>query len=174
MEPIQKVLRLLEERGFSLNSADAIELFGRKGDWHTKYYVDRVSTLEVWEINPDFLADLKINLPMAKIKITDSFKEIKKTSSKYNLIIIDNPQSVYGGGKYCEHFELFPHIFRIAKGPCVIILNVNIQPYNFHKGLVWWERRKIFYHTDDPEKLSFKHVEAHYAEICKVNGFYLK
>jgi|WetSurSiteA1Bulk_404760.scaffolds.fasta_scaffold00959_4 hypothetical protein len=174
LNPIQKVLEILQLHGFDLNSAYALEMFGRKGDWHTKFYANQVNKLEVWEINPEFLPELRSNLPQAIIKTVDSFEEIKTTSSKYDLIVIDNPQSIYGEGRYCEHFELFPDVFRVCKDECAIILDVNIEPYNFHDGIEWWKRRKDFYNTNSPDKLSFDFVTEHYKKLCKINNFHIK
>jgi len=173
--PMQKVILKLNKRNFPLSLARALEVFGREGDWHTKDYVSYVGSLEVWEINLGFLDGLKRNLPDAKIIITDSFMKIKTTHSKYDLIVVDNPQSTYGqNNEYCEHFELFPHIFRIAEDQCAIILNINTEPYNFHDDLSWWKRRADFYNTDHPQKLSFNQVKTHYEKICAQNNFNMK
>lgn len=170
--PMKKVVLELEKRGLNLNSMDALEVFGRTGDWHTMDYASHVSTLEVWEINANFLEDLKKNLPSAEIKMVDSFSEVKTTPNQYDLIVVDNPQSIYGEcNKYCEHFELFPHVFRIANNPCVIIIDVNVEPYNLHRGLIWWKRRKAFYQTEFPERLSLEYVRRHYEKLCEQSGF---
>lgn len=173
MEPIQRVFEELAAHGCDVSFAEALEVFGRKGDWQTQYYSNLVSSLEVWEIDPELQEELKYNLPKAKIKITDSYEEIKTANSKYDIIVIDNPQSVFGeNDKHCEHFDLFPDVFLIARDKCLIILNVNFEPYDLHDGLVWWERRKKFYKTDFPQKLSAGFIVKHYNNLCKANRFH--
>ncbi len=171
----QVIKRLQEEFNFPLERADAIELFAREGSWHTITYAPYVKSLEAWEINPDFYKGLRRNLQRAKIKIVDTFKEIKDVSRKYDLIVIDNSNSTYGeNNKYCEHFDLLPDVFNIANDNCVIILNVNVEPYDFKEGSLWWTRRKEYYKTNHPEKLELNLVAQHYAEICKENNIKLK
>lgn len=172
-KPMSEVVEQIEANfGSPLSEADALELFAREGDWQTVSYAPHVKTLEAWEINPQFREALKRNLPYAKIKITDTWKEIKTTSRKYDLIVVDSPQGVYG--EHCEHFGLLPDIFRIANDGCVIILNVNVEPYNFHKGSEWWKRRKDYYRTEHPEKLELDTVTQHYKRICQENNVAMK
>ena len=66
----------LEKRKVRLKDLHALEVFGYDGTWHTTSYAFLVSTLEVWEIEQKHLEALQRNLPMAKVKITDSYEEI--------------------------------------------------------------------------------------------------
>jgi len=168
-KPMKEVVQRLEtEFNFPLSEAAALELFAREGDWQTTSYAPSVKTLEAWEIDPQFYEGLRRNLPHAKIKITDTWKEIKATSQKYDLIVADAPQGIYG--EHCEHFGLLPDIFRIANDGCVIVLNVNVEPYNFQENSEWWRRRKEYYRTEHPEKLELNSVIQHYKEILQENN----
>jgi len=173
---MHKVMRrLIEEYNYPLDKADALELFAREGDWHTVAYAPYVKSLEAWEINPAFNEGLKKNLPNAKIKITDTYKEIQKTTKTYDLIVIDNANSTYGeNNEHCEHLGLLPSVFRISNDECVIILNVNMAPYNLHKNPVWWNKRKEYYKTDHPDKLDPLLVAKRYNEICMENNIKLQ
>jgi len=175
---IHKVLRALRKRKVSLKDLNALEVFGGSGDLHAKDYAPYVSTLEVWEINPKQEMPLKKNLPNAKVKITDSYKEIKKAKSMYNLIVVDNPMSTYD--EHCEHFDLFPDIFRIAMDSTIIILNVIPEiddhakkqyPYLFNETQL--ASRKSFYGTNQPEKISFDKIVETYRKHATTNGFSL-
>ena len=170
--PIHRVLKkLIEEHNIPLEKAEAIELFSREGDWQTVVYAPYVKSLEAWEINLDFYEGLRKNLPNAKIKITDTWKEIKDVTRKYDLIVADTPQATYGeNDEHCEHFGLLPDVFRIANDGCVIILNVNKEPYNLQEGSLWWKRRKDYYRTEHPEKLEFNSVIQRYKEILQENN----
>ena len=127
-ETIKTVLAELSAAEPPLASRDALEAFGREGDWHTVYYSGLVRSLEVWEVVPAMEAGLRRNLPNAKIKITDAFKEVRHTPSTFDLIVIDNPQSVFGGG-YCKHFDIYPHLFRVVRPQTIVVQNVNLRPY---------------------------------------------
>lgn len=169
--PMYKVITRLVLNDFPLGEVDAVELFAREGDWQTIVYAPRVKSLEVWEINPEFYDSLKKNLPNAKIKITDTWKEIKETTRKYDLIAVDAPNSNYGeNDEHCEHFGLLPDIFRIASDGCVIVLNVNMEPYDLHKNLLWRKRRVEYYKTETPGELDFHMVVQRYRDICRENG----
>lgn len=171
-KPMKEIVqRLKTDFNFPLSEAEALELFAREGDWQTTSYASYVKTLEAWEINPQFYEGLRRNLPHAKIKITDTWKEIQATHNKYDLIVADAPQGLYGeNDEHCDHFGLLPDIFRIANDGCVIILNVNIEPYNFYEDSEWWKRRKDYYRTEHPEKLEFDAITQHYRRICQENN----
>jgi len=173
LEPIGQVFNLLEQRGVDIGSCRAVELFGRSGEWHTLFYADLVRTLDIWEIDSAYLPALETNFPAATLKITDSFEEIKRTPKRFDLIVADNPQSIYGERRYCEHFELFPDVFRVANDRCVILLDVNIKPYQFEKGSEWWSRRQAFYRTETPDLLDLGKISPTYDDLCQSSGFTL-
>jgi hypothetical protein len=178
-DPIQQLLRKLIKRRINLKDLDALEIFGYTGEYHTKYYAPYVRTLEVWEVDPACEVQLKKNLPLAEVKITDSYDEINRTQKKFNLIVVDNPMSTFGN--YCEHFDLFPDIFNIAMDSSLLVLNVIPEinktvlkkwPYLFND--VQLTRRKSFYNSEHPDKISFDELVKVYSNICKANGFDLK
>jgi hypothetical protein len=180
---MRQVLRELEKRGFSLKDSNALEVFGNSGEGHLKDYASLVSNLEIWEIDPGYARILRRNFPKAAVKITDSFKEIKTTSKKYNFIVIDNGASISSTsfGSHCEHFDLFPAIFRIAVDSSVFILNVipeienvalKVYPYLFND--IQLSHRKNFYKTNHPEKMTFEEMVEAYRKILIVNNFNLE
>ena len=179
LTPMEKVFLKLDRKGIKTKELNALEVFGKIGTYHTQDYVKQVKTLNVWEINPIFEESLKINLPTAKVKITDSFEEMKITDGKYNLIVVDNSILVYGENqKYCEHFELFPHIFRIMQDETILILNVLPRLEDAYKEEYFYlfnsehlRRRRIFYLSDHPENLTFDEIINAYLKYTKMNGF---
>ena len=44
------VITFLEKR-VDIAKLNALEVFGRAGDWHTIVYANRVKSLQVWEID---------------------------------------------------------------------------------------------------------------------------
>ena len=181
--PMHKVLRGLKNHGIELGGLHALELFAFTGEYHTKDYSHYVASIEAWEIEHEYENTLRRNIPTAKVKITDSYKEIKTTLGKFNFILIDNPSSTYGptNGHYCEHFDLFPDVFRVAMDSTVMIISVIPQttpaalrrfPYLFNDEQL--SRRKEFYKTNHPEKVSFEEMVKTYSDILRVNGFDLE
>jgi hypothetical protein len=177
-EPIHKVIRKLRKRKINLKDLDALEIFGYTGEYHTRFYAPFVRKLEVWEIDQKYKESLRRNLPLAEIKITDSFKEIKQTGMKYGLIVVDNPMSTFGD--YCEHFNLFPDIFRIVGEQAVLILNVipkitlrdrENRPDLFDDKQL--ELRSSFYRTQQPDHISFEDMITRYKDLYFENGYIL-
>jgi hypothetical protein len=173
------VFNELEKRGVNIKSLNALEVFGSSGDFHTKDYAKKIHSLEVWEIDPKYEDLLKKNLPNARIKITDSYKEIKRCKEGYDMIVIDNPWSTFG--EHCEHFDLFPYVFRIAADSSILITNVipkisaeiiREYPYLFNKEQL--EYRKAFFKTTQPDNVSFDKMIEVYDEIIKGNNFNLQ
>jgi hypothetical protein len=175
--PMRDLLKELKKRRVKLKELKALELFGKDGLMHTKDYASKISSLEIWEINPQFEDKLKANLPMAEIKITDSYEEIKKTTKKYNFIVIDNPMSSHG--EYFEHFAFFPHIFNVAMDSTILIANiipevseddVKKYPYLFNKQQL--DMRKSFYETNQPEKIPIEKMVETYEKHAQKYGFF--
>lgn len=177
--PMQKVLRQLRESRVVLSDLRALEVFGGLGRWVTKDYAPYVSTLDIWEIESKFENRLKRNFPNAEIRITDSYRQVKTTSKKYNFIVADNPFSVYGErDEYCEHFALFPDIFRIVMDSAIMVLNVFTHvtdaalkeyPHLFNERHI--AQRSSFYKTNHPERLSFDDLSEVYKNLALANGF---
>ena len=174
-----RILTELMKRGINTKQLQALELFANSGESHVKDYAPWVSTLEMWEIDPAYEKMLKQSFPLAKVKITDSYEEIKSTHKKYDLIIVDNGTSIYGG--HCEHFDLFPDIFRVAADSSILILNVIPEadhaalkefPYLFHQAQL--VKRQDFYKTTHPEKISVDEMLKVYKELIDRNGFGLE
>jgi len=174
--PTRLVLRELRRRGVRVRDLDALEVFGKDGTGHTVEYVSRVKSLEVWEWDPQCEALLRRNLPGAEIKITDSYLEIQKTPKRYDLIVVDNPGGPWAD--HCEHFDLFPHLFRVARDPSILILDVipEADPvyqakYPSFFNAVHLERRRAFYRTERPERVTLEDMFPVYEAGVREQGF---
>ena len=117
------VMSEIERRDVKLRDVNALEVFGGTGEIHTVDYASRVKSLTVWEINPELESRLRRNLPLANIKITNSLDEVRTTSKKFNLVVLDNALFV-SESSLCEHFDFFPAVFRILADRAVLIMNV--------------------------------------------------
>lgn len=179
LTPMEKVLYKLNRKGIDVENLNALEVFGYIGTWHTLDYARIVKSLDVWEIDPECERFLRSNLPMADIKITNSFEEIKTVARKYNFIVVDNSMGIYGeNGEYCEHFDLFPAIFRVMQDECVLVLNVipkieekDRQQYPYLFNAEQLKRREQFYITNHPDNLSFQEMVNAYSKYAEQNGF---
>ena len=176
---MQQVLRKLEKRGVAIGSLKTIELFGGCGKRHAVDYANRVARLEVWEIEPSCEEVLRKKIPQATIHITDTYQQIRKTSERFDLIVIDNPMSIYDG--HCEHFDLFPDLFRLAADSAIIVVNVipNLSaaaarkfPYLFNEKQLQVRRR--FYNTDKADDLSWGQIVSAYRRQAEAAGFELE
>lgn len=176
---MQGVLRELARRNIDPRNLHAIELFGGMGKFHTLDYAHRVESMEIWEIDPKLGKPLQSNLPTAKIRITDTYTELKNASKRYDLVVCDNPMSLYGSNdRHCEHFDLFPDIFSILADQAILILNVipaidnrasRRFPYLFNEHQL--AARARFYNTDHPENISLDSMAAVYTHRAAEHGY---
>jgi hypothetical protein len=182
LSPMQDLLRKLKKRGVSLHQMDALELFGADGLRHTVDYYRSVHSLEIWELNEEYLPGLQKHFPNAQIKIVDTFEEIQSTSNTYNLFVSDEPGQIYGQTmEHSEHFDLMSkYLFRVARDAALIIVNAVPEPLkqmptaNQHVAYPeYLERRRQFYETNHPERVELEEMIPGYQRVIGSNGFKL-
>lgn len=178
LSPTQQVFRELRRRSVNPDKLAALEVFGGSGYMHTKDYASQVACLDVWEIDARNEQVLKRAFPRAEVKVTDSYEEMKRARKTYDLIVIDNPESLHGD--HYEHFDLFPAVLRLATDSTIIILSVRpgVGPTSKDRWDVFDEahraRRRAFYRTDHPDKVSLKEMVAVYQDFANASGFRLQ
>jgi hypothetical protein len=185
---MQRVCAELQRREVNLRELHALELFGGGGVRQTQDYAALVSSLEIWEIEQYYEASLRRRFPTATVRITDSYEQIKKTSTRYGLLVADSPaERLYGG--YCEHFDLFPDLFQIAEDPAILIVNV-IPRFDDEVRRRWAYAEQIvfdaddvgkhlacrqaFYGTPNPERIALDEMIPAYASLARAAGFQLQ
>ena len=182
LSPMQKLLCELRKRGVDIGHMDALEMFGADGTRHTVDYCRKVMSLEVWEINQEYLPILQTKFPKASIKITDSFREIQATEKTYDFIVLDGPSQVIGQNwEYCGHFELMEkYLYHAVRENAVIILNLVPEPLRHIPADVrnpahpeYLKRRARFYEVKHPESISVKEMIPAYKRTANENGFEL-
>lgn len=142
LRPMRAVVAELVRHAFDLAAVDALEMFARAGDWHTQDYAGEVRSLEAWELDPQFEAALRKNLPRAVVRIGDAFEMAAGCHRQYGFVVCDAPLTIFDG--HCEHFEVVPLLPRLlADG--VLVLNVNLLPYGLSEQPEWYQRRQRFY-----------------------------
>ena len=167
-ENMNKVLQKLEKKGIELEKLNAVEVFGREGDWHTVAYCNKVKSMEIWEINESYKKNLEKNCPNAIIRILDSIENILNYNKKkkFNFIVIDNPMSNYGkNDSYCEHFNIIENIENISTKNPIIVFNVNRNPFNLNQNRLWKKRREQFYKTNNTSKLTIDFLLQFYQKL---------
>jgi len=158
----------LEASGFNLRQMDALEAFARKGDWHTMAYADRVRSLTVWEIDPQHNDDLRRNLPKATVLNVDSveFANEIQNRARFDLVVLDNPQGLYGpDDAYCEHFDILMPAATMLRRGGVLVLNVNVHPYDYERQITWQRRREAFWGLADASHLDIDAIPEVYRTL---------
>lgn len=176
-QAMKKICKILKDTEVNLSEMKALEIFARDGSWQTIAYMDKVKSLDAWEIDPIFRKALKRNLPKAKIKIVDSIKEIKKKSNffKYDFIVADNGQGCYGDKEqYCEHFNVVPHVAKLLNKEGIIIFNINKEPFDFDNFPKWQKIRSTYYNKHNTRKLSLKWLLTFYRKLFLEFGYKTK
>jgi hypothetical protein len=153
--PIQQVLLTLEAEKLLPERIIALELFGKSGLFTVKDYVNLTEYLELYELDPFCAQYAKHFFPQAQVVNADSIEATrsgKLLRSDYNFIVIDNPDiPIYCEGKYCEHFDLFPHLFGRVARSAILVMNVFLDTkpitakypkLDLHE---WLTRRAAFY-----------------------------
>jgi hypothetical protein len=167
--PTYRVLRELRRRELSLGRMDALELFGGRGDMITQDYAPYVRSLEIWEIDPACEVALRKRFPLAKIKITDTYEEIKKCTRKFDLVVADAWPRPFNG--HCEHFDLFPDVFRVLLPFAVLILNVLPEIWGEKLSLEHARRRRQFYQVADATRVPLQQMVQRYDALAREQGF---
>jgi hypothetical protein len=174
-QAMMKLCLRLKNNDINLKSFSALEFFGREGDWQTAVFAKEVGKIEVWEINPEFLPGLKRNLPSANLRIVNSYDYGVKTNDRFDFIVLDNPQAIFGPNDlYCEHFEALPIALNLLKSQGFVIFNINWAPFDFDAHPSWKERRSRFYGINDTSILSLENfLIPFYSEYFSKNGFHV-
>ena len=181
--PMCRLCRQLRERGVALERLETLELFGDDGSRHTMDYAPLVRSLEIWEIKPERETALRQKFPSATIKIVDSFDEVKRTPNRYDLVVVDNwVGSLYAG--HCEHFELFPAVFRLLRDEGILVINVvprldqemraGVPTVSRETRGEHLKRRSHFYGTEHPEAIAIPEMVEVYRTRAAESGFDLE
>lgn len=106
----------------------AIELFGMHGLWHTRDYIQHVSHLDIFEINPKYHALSKRALSDYPVHyhLADSIAYISSTDKRYNLVVADIP---FGGDFYTASGlpYFFSQLIRVCDKNAVLIMNMHTR-----------------------------------------------
>tara|TARA_R100001015_G_C4543503_1_gene106970 strand:+ start:115 stop:741 length:627 start_codon:yes stop_codon:yes gene_type:complete len=163
----------------NLSSKNVLDIFAREGDWQTKFLVDKVKSIEGWEINEEFVTNLKNNFPTIKAVLRNSIEYIKNTdeinTNKFDIVVVDNGMNCYGvNDVYCEHFDFIHDIHKFFNDEVYLILNVAKSPFNYNNFPNWIKRREKFYGINSTENISLEFLMDFYKNIFLKNNFKCK
>ena len=169
------MVNILKNQNIELNTLNAIEVFGGTGK--TDSIISKlVRTFEIWEIDDTLKEELEKNVSNAKIVFCDSIERLKKSEklSKFDLIILDNPMSVFGE-KNCEHFDVIKNIGKLIDNEAIIVFLVNKKPFFYNKlkekNELWKKRRREFYGDIDITNINTEFLLNFYSELFSNMGF---
>lgn len=160
----------------SVGDLNALEVFGGAGDLHTSDYARLVKSLTVWEINASLEQTLRRNLPGASIKVTDALAELRSADQTFQLVVVDNPLYV-SEASLCEHFDLFPAIFRVLADKAILVMNVMPEASpafraEFHVFNAYHlKRRAQFYGSATPERIPIDEMAETYRALAQAARF---
>ena len=173
------VVDFLKSKDVPLEKFRAVEIFGGIGKTDA-VLTKNVKTFEIWEIDQKLKPQLEKSFPNAKIKICDSIKILNKSQKigKFDLILIDNPMSVFGTKKnsheYCEHFDIIKNIENLIDKEAIVIFLVNKKPFFSNKlkkkNILWRKRRQLFYGNVDANNMSVQFLTSFYKELFRNMG----
>ncbi len=173
------VVDFLKSKYIHLEKLHAIEIFGGTGKTDA-VLAKNVKTFEIWEIDQKLKPQLEKSFPNSKIKICDSIEILNKSQKiqKFDLILIDNPMSVFGMKKnsvgYCEHFDVIKNIEKLIDKEAIVIFLVNKKPFFSKKlkkkNILWRKRRQEFYGSIDTNNMSLQFLTSFYTELFKSFG----
>ena len=173
------VVDFLKSEDVPLEKLHAIEVFGGIGKTDV-VLAKNVKTFEIWEIDQKLKPQLEKSFPNAKIKICDSIEILNESQKiqKFDLILIDNPMSVFGMKKnsvgYCEHFDVIKNIEKLIDKEAIVIFLVNKKPFFSKKlkkkNILWRKRRQEFYGKINTDNMSVQFLTNFYTELFKSFG----
>lgn len=173
--PLKRIFRQIA-RYQDIRSLSVLELFARKGDWHTIEYAGKVRALELWEINPEFAPVLASRFPRANVLIGDTYRRLQSSPRTFNVIIGDSPVSEHEG--HFEHFDIFPYVFGWLADDGFLILDIipfvgdgarRAFPEAF--GSAHMRARKAFYGYNRPDQIPIAEIIARYRSLCEEAGW---
>jgi len=176
---MKHVIDFLKSKDIPLEKLHAVEIFGGTGKTDA-ILAKNVKTFEIWEIDQKLKPQLEKRFPNSKIKICDSIEILKNSQKirKSDLILIDNPMSVFGMEKnsvgYCEHFDVIKNIEKLIDKEAIVIFLVNKKPFFSKKlkkkNILWRKRRQEFYGKVDTNNMSIQFLSSFYTELFRSIG----
>jgi hypothetical protein len=174
----------------NLGPVEALDVFAGSGLFMSHAYLHHCERADLWDIDPFNAEHVRHWGKHVQGYCGDSIKAVNTGDARiarYNFVLLDNPLGgPFGPERYCEHFDLFPAVFRYLKpGPSVLVMNYIpdarklMSDPRFGNTTVdaQEERRRAFYETDEqlirPELAVAKYTKLAAKENVRVRNFNL-
>lgn len=172
----EQCLALIETNGRRISQFNVLDVFAGDGTNTARFYYRKVKSGTLWDIDETRVSKSQSLYPRFQVKQTNSFVEIVGHRAKHDLIVCDNNIKVYG--EYCEHFELFEHLFDVCNDDCVILFNVfPALPEELRAKYYCYftdehiSRRRQFYNTTTPYSIPLPELERFYRNMAREHGY---
>ena len=164
---LTEIFEWLEAREVRPADLHGLELFAGDGRRQVEHYADRLASVELWEIDPECSRVLQARYPLARVRTVDSIHALATEDDldRYDFVAVDNPLTIFGpDGRYCEHFEVLPHLHRVLAPRAVVLLDLVPRPYGARQQPEWMARRSAFYGIEDAEDVDVDVMMRHYTD----------
>lgn len=105
----------------------ALEIFCGKGQ-EARDYSPFCSSIEGWDIKPENTSEFMRRIPKATTWTGNVFDRVKRDiNAEFEFILIDN----YALMRPFEHFDLFPHLFKLMAPSCFVTFTVYPDPFSY-------------------------------------------
>lgn len=134
---MQQLLLILKVKNLLPKHIMAVELFGMHGLWHTMDYIEKVESLDIFEINPTYhkLSKRLLKKYSVRFFLQDSIAFIATTNLRYNFVVADIP---FGGNFYTSNglpFFLLNLIKLVDPDGGVLIFNCHARYFQHFENL---------------------------------------
>lgn len=171
--------------GYKLDEFNVLEMFAGDGSRHVMDYAKRVKSVELWEVNPNLIADLGFKFPTATVRCVDSMKEALSPDhqARFDMVVVDAPLNLFGqdgalfteDDSYCEHFEALPlALDMLEPSGGVVLFNVLHDPYEYDHQKAWQKRRQEFYGTWHTDSMPLGWLSMFYYRFFDNRGWEIK
>lgn len=115
-----------------------LEMFGGDGMGHCQLYANKATNVEMWELDNTNCIRLATRYQDAYVKNVNSLKELKTTTSKFDIIIVDAPATL-------SIKPILEDLYRLVDKKATIIIRLIKQSYNNNPDvdLTWIDENTI-------------------------------
>jgi hypothetical protein len=155
---------------WDMGSWSVLDPFARTGVLTVDSYKDSVKFVTAWELGGEHYETLSEKVDQCttggcSYEWLDTLEPQHMPDEKYEMIVVDSPQGIhldYRDRPCCEHFDVIPMLGRWMAETCVLVLYVNLEPYDVKdegsQGYdeydeydfdAWMARRTLYYGTQN-------------------------
>lgn len=157
-----------------------LDPFAKEGKKQTCFFENKVKSMEVWEIDENFVRTLSERFPNATVRCVDSIKRVQLEGlDKFDIVIIDSPLSTYCNDEYAENFDIVSSIGNLLAEDSILIINICTKPFDIHfdRNKTWKLRRSSFFGEScekENSQVSLSDAIDRYVKVLEKQGLSVK